>query len=313
MHKNKEKDLIKQLLTEKLTVGQRKCFADMEGTQAELKRQWEEAGKTTLDFRLKTQLWQKISKRCGFVSSSHHPVRRWLAWAAASVAGLLVMGYWLLSMERHEPLDDFLEVIADQKQVYVLPDSSKVWMEPGSRLRYPRMFRQNRQVWLCGNALFEVEKLPQQAGHFRVHTGNAFIEVTGTSFLVEQDHAENSEVLLFNGSIEFHIEPTDEVIYLAPMQKVSYNPQKAEAHVVQLPAIGWNDGRFSFRKIPLEELVDFINRMYRADIVLQKQLKGEVAFSGSIRYEETLDEVLDKLCFSLGLVKKKGENRIVLE
>ena len=50
--------------------------------------------------------------------------------------------------------DEFIMVIAQQNQMHVLPDSTKVWMESGSSIKYTKAFNKKREVWLEGNSFF---------------------------------------------------------------------------------------------------------------------------------------------------------------
>lgn len=52
----------------------------------------------------------------------------------------------------NEAKDAFVEVVSKEGRLYMLPDSSRVWMHPGSSIRYPENFVQNRKVWLKGNS-----------------------------------------------------------------------------------------------------------------------------------------------------------------
>ena len=73
---------------------------------------------------------------------------------------------------------EYTEVVSSNSRLYILPDSSKVWMQAGSRLRFSQDFMSNREVWLEGVSTFEVTK---RKGHnFKVYIDQAFVEVKGT-------------------------------------------------------------------------------------------------------------------------------------
>ena len=52
--------------------------------------------------------------------------------------------------------------------------------------------------------------------------------------------------------------------------------------------------------------------MYKTNIVLTRDLKKKALFSGSIRYDETLEDVLDKICFSLDLTIETHNEQIII-
>lgn len=64
MDKNKKKNLIKTLLSGKLTKQQRKDFADLEPVDKEIKNQWDESGNRLVDMAIKEQIWRKVKARC---------------------------------------------------------------------------------------------------------------------------------------------------------------------------------------------------------------------------------------------------------
>lgn len=82
--------------------------------------------------------------------------------------------------EGSTPMDKYIEITAQKSRMYLLPDSSKVWMQPGSSIRFAEDFKKHRNVWLKGNSLFEVHK--NMGRKFRVYIDKAFIEVKELAF-----------------------------------------------------------------------------------------------------------------------------------
>ena len=60
------------------------------------------------------------------------------------------------------------------------------------------------------------------------------------------------------------------------------------------------------------KLIETVNQMYNTNIVLKRNLGKKALFSGSIRYDETLDDVLDKICFSLNLTIETHNEQIII-
>ncbi|WP_455188200.1 FecR family protein [Bacteroides congonensis] len=207
--------------------------------------------------------------------------------------------------------DEFIEVTALQSQMYTLPDSTKVWMESGSSIKYAKAFGKDRKVWLSGNSLFEVCK--HEGSTFQVYIDKAFIEVKGTCFLVKQTNVEKNEITLFHGKIEFNVESTGQKTLMKPLQKIIYNPNNAETRIEQIANIKWENGKYNFTDIPLQELISIINQMYNSDVTLAKGINHESAFTGSIRYDEPLEDVVNKICFTLNLNREEHANKIIIK
>ena len=55
-----------------------------------------------------------------------------------------------------------------------------------------------------------------------------------------------------------------------------------------------------------------MSRMYHTDILMEGVNRDEVSFSGSIHYNESLDNVLNKSRFSLNLNIRKVDDRFIL-
>ena len=311
MDKVEKKSLIKSLLSGRLTKKQRREFADLEPVDIEIRKQWNESGNRIVNMEVKEQIWKKVKARCEYKKKNQVLVElRWTLVAASFTLLLITGGFWLTS-KGDKIADEFVKVTARQSLVYTLPDSTKVWMESGSSIKYAKAFGKDRKVWLSGNSLFEVYK--HEGSTFQVYIDKAFIEVKGTCFLVKQSNAEKNEITLFHGKIEFNVESTGQKTLMKPLQKVIYNPNNAETTVEQIANIKWENGKYNFTDIPLQELIGIINQMYDSDITLAKDINHEAAFTGSIRYDEPLDDVIDKICFSLNLKKEANTHEIIIK
>ena len=223
---------------------------------------------------------------------------------------MTIGGFWL-TFKGDKIANELIKITAQQNQMYTLPDSSKVWMEPGSSIQYTKAFNKERKVWLSGNSLFEVYK--HEGSTFQVYIDKAFIEVKGTCFHIKQTDAEKNEITLFRGKIEFNIESTGQKTVMKPLQRVIYNPRNAEMRVEQITNIKWENGKYNFTDIPLQELISIINQMYNSDVTLAKGINHESAFTGSIRYDEPLEDVVNKICFTLNLNKEEHANKIIIK
>ena len=309
IEKNQRISFIRSLLAGKLTQDQKEKISDFESVKEELKKQWDESGNDHIAPNVKEQIWNRIQEKCIGKQIRIVHTELWYT-IAASVAIVLVVGIlWLLPhLEVKE--QKYIQVIAKENKMYLLPDSSKVWMQPGSVIRYADDFNQDRKVWLKGTSLFEVRK--HNDSKFRVYLNKAFIEVKGTCFQIKQDQMTQEEITLFSGKINFNVEATGEVIEMKPLQKVTYYPNKAQIQIENIKNIDWENGKYNFTGIPLAQLIQMINQMYDTNIILKDNIRKKSAFTGSIRYDETIDDVLDKICFSLSLKIEKENNQIII-
>ncbi|WP_365975672.1 FecR family protein [uncultured Bacteroides sp.] len=311
MDKVDKKSLIKSLLSGRLTKKQRTDFADLEPINIEIRKQWDESGNRPVDMEIKEQIWKKVRNQCEGKKENQVLVGlRWI-YVAASLALLLgIAGLWKHSLNYKFSENELVKVTTQYNTLHILPDSSKVWMEPGSSIEYYKDFNKDRKVWLSGNSLFEVFK--RKESPFQVHINDAFIEVKGTCFLVKQENTDLCEVTLFKGKVEFNIQSTQQTKEMFPSQKLIYNSANSQTQIESITNINWENGKYTFKDIPLNQLIEFINQKYDSDIVLKATHIQQSSFSGNIRHDEKIDEVLYKICYSLNLNKKEEGSKIIV-
>ena len=112
---------------------------------------------------------------------------------------------------------------------------------------------------------------------------------------------------------EFNVESTGKKTVMKPMQKMVYNPTNAQTEIRNIIHVNWKDGKFHFKDVPLQQLIKTINQIYDTNIVLDKMINHESAFTGIIRYDEPLEDVISKICFSLNLTQEKQKNHIMIK
>lgn len=310
MDKNsKEIDLIKKLLSDRLDKKGRKKLYHSNLIKKQMRKQWNENKNNPVDTEIGNQIWNKIENRCKKVHKRIVPLELW--YIAASVTLVLIVGgLWMYSNTGRTQIEKYIEFTAQESRMYLLPDSSKVWMQPGSSIRFAENFKECRDVWLKGNSLFEVRK--NSGSKFRVYIDKAFIEVKGTCFLIKQNNPNANEITLFNGSIEFNIESTHDKIAMKPLQELVYNPVSARTQLRRIENIEWQNGRYNFTQFNLEHLTRIMNQMYGSHITISDKVNKNCAFTGSIRYDESLEDVIDKICFSLNLRSKEMNEGILI-
>ncbi|MBX2920900.1 MAG: FecR family protein [Chitinophagaceae bacterium] len=119
-------------------------------------------------------------------------------------------------------LDSVVSVPYGERRKIVLPDSTSVYLNSGSRLAYGRDFGSgNRNVWLKGEAFFEVTK---DAAHpFLVNTDRMIVKVLGTVFNVKAyDTKEDIETTVVEGKVEVSLkEGSEKKVILLPSEKIS--------------------------------------------------------------------------------------------
>lgn len=307
---NKRKRLLERLLTDLLSPEERQKLLERKSVETEMKKQWKLFADDPVSDKAKKLIWRRVQNRCDGNSSTLVHIELWHT-LVASIAILLIIGSLLFFYGNDEiGVENYINITAEKNQMYMLPDSTKVWMQPGSSIRFAKEFNKDRKVWLEGNSLFEVSK--HKGKTFQVHIKDAFIEVKGTCFLVKQEDAHRSEVTLFEGKVEFNVQSTSEKTVMRPLQILTYDSTNAQTQIDDIVNVSWENGRYNFKNVPLTRLIQIVSQMYHTDIILQGKRKDETSFSGSIGYDETIDAVLNKIRFSLDLTITKKNDQIII-
>lgn len=185
-----------------------------------------------------------------------------------------------------------------------LADSTLVWLNSGSTLKYPNKFSNDyRQVFLKGEAYFEVnnkDNIP-----FIVQTSTLQVKATGTKFNV-QEYSSNhfSEVALVSGKVFVNELYKKDKHYLTtelyPNQCLIYNRKTKEKHITDediYKYISWKDGKLIFRNDPLEEVVNKLSMMFNVDIEIRGNELKNYRYRATFE-EESLEEILKLLRLS---------------
>lgn len=169
----------------------------------------------------------------------------------------------------------------------VLSDGSKVWLNSGSSLEYPAVFRgKERAVALKGEAFFEVESSEKMP--FIVKAGAVEVVATGTEFNVNAFAADSiSTVSLRKGKVGVFSEGR-RLSELNPGERLCYNSSNRFYSVrnadVEDDCI-WKDGVLSFNNVPLERVFKRLGQLYNLNITISDPEIGRNMFKGTFDNE----------------------------
>ena len=155
-----------------------------------------------------------------------------------------------------------------------LPDGSKVDLNANSELILASDWSAGatRQVWLKGEAFFNVNKQPSTNAKFQVITDDLTIEVLGTEFNV-QDRGEQTEVYLQEGKIKLDLGIGERD--LAPGDFISYSAEKSK--VIAQNNIGagdyasWKEGVLKLKNATILEILRKVEEIYGVEIMVSNK------------------------------------------
>jgi transmembrane sensor len=209
----------------------------------------------------------------------------------------------------------YTSVYADNGQIskVILPDSSVVWLNSGSKITYNNNFAiDNREITLTGQAFFNVTKNKEIP--LNVFCNNLYIKVLGTKFDVSAYPTDKDiSVVLESGKVEmFHSKINSFHYELKPGERARYNrlSEKVSLEKVKLDKFTlWKDGILIFKDDPMSEVISKLKRHFDVDIVVEKPEIYKSVFTATIK-NETLEETFRAIGFSCSIQYKiiRGEN-----
>lgn len=243
-------------------------------------------------------------------------LHRLALWRRAAVALLLVAGgvaalwgvYGRLAMVT-------VTASADSVTAITLPDSTKVWLNHGGSLTYPKEFRgRERHVKLDGEALFSVTKNAERP--FVVSSYGVDTRVLGTVFNFNTNCADNcEEVSLLEGRLEISGRGGEGKVIIKPNQKAVVDKTRHTMEVknvyAPLEAV-WHDGMIPFANMSIADIAHVLEKFYHVRITLSDNLDLRSTYSGYIRRNGNIDSVLGALSYSIPFSYSKQGSHITL-
>lgn len=202
------------------------------------------------------------------------------------------------------------------KSQITLSDGTKVWLNAGSKFRYPVLFTKNkREVFLEGEAFFDVTHNPEKI--FLVKTADITVKVFGTQFNVKSYPEENKvTTTLVQGSVAIQTSDKTPDTYLKPNQTATfykantahreeeYKKSEVKSEEVSTkttlvvakeidpqPVTSWKDNRWIIDSEELGQLAVVFERRYNVKISFADSSLKKYTFTGSLT-NETFEQVL---------------------
>lgn len=236
-------------------------------------------------------------------------------WSAAAVL-LLSAAVWWWQPRRSTPSAVYTEVRTMQEhQLIVLPDSSTVILNAGSRLDYPVTFTgEQREVTLDGEGYFDIRPLPDKP--FMVRTGKLITRVLGTAFNIRAyGDAPEITVTVTRGKVSVGdaektfgiVEPNQQLTFDREVKH--YRQQVVDAKA----AIAWQEHDLFFNDITLSEAIRQLEERFGVRIRLERAALGQQRFTATFLKGEDIEEVLTVICaFNDVQYRREGNNGLII-
>lgn len=175
-----------------------------------------------------------------------------------------------------------------------LSDGTDVHLNAGTSLKYPVRFinGENRQVFLNGEAFFEVTK---DAKHpFVVGSNDMNVKVLGTKFNVTsyKEDAKTYTVLVEGSVVASNKVVEDDNVILKPGNRVFFENKHLKTETVDVRKyIAWVTGELMFIDDSFGVITNKLERKYNVDIVNKYDELNDIMVTATFK-EENIDQVL---------------------
>ncbi len=261
----------------------------------------------------------------------------WKHWTvAATIFILFGIGYWWstdmltntdkiyvkLTSKSTKAIKEIVNT-TQTKLLVLLPDGSKVVLEPNSQLSYHITSKDElREVYLSGEAFFTVKKDPTKP--FLVYANALVTKVLGTSFSVRayrndkniSVNVKSGKVSVYQNNLITSNQSGNAGVVLSPNQQVIFgkSEEKFTKKLVEKPIIllkNQESINFSFKNVPIEQIFSALEQAYGIDIIYDRELMSACRLTTSVT-KETLFEKLDIICAGLDATYKVLDAQIII-
>ncbi len=262
----------------------------------------------------KAQVWSQIqmhlTRETPVVPIAKPRWKRWMVAAALLPLMIFAAWYFMRPAGMHR-----VESGYGQQVRVKLPDASVVILNSHSVLTYHHWKDGKREVWLEGEALFEVKHTEVPAAqHFTVHAGKVNVEVLGTVFNVKQ-RREVTEVYLRQGKVKVSSPENGQVLLLKPDEKASYYPQKqqlAKNITDAKTALAWREHKMLLKQTSVRDIIHTLQDTYGFTIILQDTSIANRTLEGTLSLDN-VNNVLFELSAILNVKIEKNNDTLYLK
>ncbi|MEW2923077.1 FecR domain-containing protein [Muricauda sp. ANG21] len=182
-----------------------------------------------------------------------------------------------------------------------LADGTRVWLNSETRLKYPTSFPEgeSRVVELVyGEAYFDVSPSTEHQGaDFKVYHGQQEVEVLGTEFNIK---AYKDETIVYTTLAEgkVAVDYNGGATFLNPGEQTKLDLNSNRITVVNVNVsreTAWKEGLFSFRHMPLKDIMRVLSRWYDFEVVYEDEKLEEKRFMGTLDRFQSIEEILSAL------------------
>jgi ferric-dicitrate binding protein FerR (iron transport regulator) len=260
---------------------------------------------------------------------------------AAVTAGVLIGGTLLLADRHHQKTTTIttapIAAIPPEQQerkentsgktiTTILPDGSVVQLFPAASMVYNKQFRENRSIYLTGEADFNVAA--DKLHPFVVYSSELYTTALGTFFHVKAIPGEDIITVRLNtGKVLVQGAPDNKNVVLTPGKELRYYRKTGKAIVANFNTTGTdilvkagNNGAghakpdwYKFNNQPMAQVLDQLSNYYGVAIYYYPSDVTEIYFDGKFEKTDSLVKILTDLTLPNNLKLIRNDSGFIIK
>jgi len=184
------------------------------------------------------------------------------------------------------------------RRTVVLPDASIIIMNKGTKLTFikKQFNNKNREVWLEGEAFFDVAKNKEKP--FIIHTGTMQTTVRGTSFNIKAYTQTGQNVVsVRTGKVEVCAQ-NKVLAMLTSNKQIIYDTAKRTSETESIKAsdiTSWTNGSLILNNANISELRLRLKQCFNVNLQVNGQALNNAKFNAVFKTGTSLDEVMQTI------------------
>ncbi|HEY4209420.1 MAG TPA: FecR domain-containing protein [Puia sp.] len=211
----------------------------------------------------------------------------------------------------------------DSMQTVLLPDGSLVRVEKGSHLYYDKDMHSRREVFLTGEAFFDIRK--DAARPFYVYTSQVITKVLGTSFRIKAFPSEGKTIVaVATGKVSVYrkedfykgkrgnepggivVTPNQEMVYDREKDRLNKKLMDEPRRIIEM-----SDSSFSFESTPIAQVFKRLQDIYGIAILYDEETAASCSLTASLD-TGSFYEKLNVICKAINATYEVIDGDIVI-
>ena len=244
--------------------------------------------------------------------------------AGITLLAVLLLGYLIVPKDATEEAPPLTEVVREAPRGYrntiTLADGSVAILNSESSIRYAKDFGTNdRIVYLEGEAFFQVAR--NEAKPFVVISNGLKTTALGTSFNVNAYKKDQQAISLATGKVKVELIDSESgqqrlsPMTLIPGEQALWHPNTER--LIKQPfdfdlILSWKDNTIHFDNTDLKSMIEVLEKWYDVEFKIIGETSKMTHTGTGTFANESLENVLDALGYSMGFSYQMRNNLITL-